>query len=145
MMDVTGDFFIGTRIPADTLRAALARVMKMDPADVRPIEAPRENGDDRRVFLITIAEDSSGDYPGQYIANVDAGIKRQFGRVLASLARELHAPVLTGVGDDLMNLSLPDGTVHRLYVEQDDDGGIRNTPEMRRLIADHSRVAAVAN
>ncbi len=144
MMDITGDFFIGTRIPADTLHAARARVMKMDPADVRPIEAPREDGDDRRVFIITIGEGKAGDYPGQYIANVDVEVKRRFDRVLSDLAQELHTPVLT-LADDLMNMSLPDGTVHRLYVEQDDDGGIRNTPEMRRLIADHSATAAVAD
>ncbi len=144
-MDITGDFFIGTRIPAESLRAALARVMNMDPSDVRPIEASREDGDDRRVFIITIADDSAGDYPGQYIANVDVEVKRQFDRVLVDLAQDLHTPVLTGAGDDLMNLFLPDGTVHRLYVEQDEDGGIRNTPEMRRLIANHSTVAAVAD
>jgi hypothetical protein len=144
MMDLTGDFFIGARIPADTLRATLARVMKMDPSDVRPIEAPREDGDDRRAFIITIAENKAGDYPGQYIANVDVEVKQQFDHVLAGIAQELQTPVLTLAGDDLMNLSLPDGTVHRLSVEQDDDGGIRNTAEMRRLIADHSKASAVA-
>lgn len=145
MMDMTGDFFIGTRIGVDNLRAALARVTKMNPSDVRSIEAPHEDGDDRRVFIIPIAENKAGDYPGQYIANLPADVKRRFDRILADLSHEINAPVLVGAGDDLMNLFLPDGGVHRVYVEQDDDGGIRNTPEMRRLIANHSASAAVAD
>ncbi|HWK79696.1 MAG TPA: hypothetical protein VNP95_02965 [Thermomicrobiales bacterium] len=41
-----------------------------------------------------------------------------------------------------MELHLPDGTTHRVAVTQDDDDGIRNTPEMLALIATaHSRTA----
>lgn len=141
MMDLTGDFFVGGRVPDSSLDEALARATGLDVADVRSIRAPRESEDENRLFVITIRVDAPGDYPSQYIVNADDRIVQRFTPVLATLAQELRVPILSGAGlddPDIMNLALPDGTTHQVFAEQDEgDGGIRNTPEMRRLIAQH--------
>lgn len=139
-MDLTGDFFVGMRVSRVALFAGLAAATGRELRDVRPVEAAAESGDDARIFVITIQEDAAGDFPGQYIVNANERIVEGFDAIAGRLAQRLRVPVLSAGGDDdpdIMLLSLPDGTAHRVLAEQDDDGGIRNTPEMRALIAAH--------
>lgn len=139
-MGLSGDFFVGTRVSQIVLREALAQATDHEVQDVRPIDAPKEPGDDSRVFIITITDNSPGEYPGQYMLNADERLLDRFDAVAGRLAQELQVPILSAGGlddPDMMILSLPDGFAFHVLAEQDEDGGIRNSPEMQHLIAAH--------
>ncbi|MGB3328029.1 MAG: hypothetical protein WBA46_03690 [Thermomicrobiales bacterium] len=137
-MSITGDFFIGGRIPTDALRTAIAHALRIDPSQIGTREMGSGHVAAGRVVLVSVASSLPGDYADQYIATGETGDSDRFERVLSAVARELGVPVLIGAGlddPDIMSLITPDGTRQHVFAEQDeDDGGIRNTPEMRRLI-----------
>ncbi|MGB3329840.1 MAG: hypothetical protein WBA46_12845, partial [Thermomicrobiales bacterium] len=83
-----------------------------------------------------------GDYPMQ-IVTWDSD-DRSPSTIADALAVELGAPIIIGAESydpEDFELHLPDGSMQRVRVAQDDDDGIRNTPEMRRLI-DRAQVSS---
>lgn len=148
-MDLGADIFIGSRTPLATLRNAFARAfdLPIDRVVIRHAETPWPPF--ARVVLELVGEGTPipGDYPIQVLPWVPND-QADDPAALTALALALGAPVLTSADDDndlLMHLYLPDGATYAVLVDQDDDGGIRNTPEMRRLIAAHSPASAIAS
>jgi len=139
-MSMTGDFFLGSRCTIEMLRANLAAAIGLSVSEVDVLDFAKPQVSTGPIQLITVTTTNPGDYPGQYIAAADGWIVDGFDAIAGRLAQRLRVPVLSAGGDDdpdIMLLSLPDGTAHHVLAEQDDDGGIRNTPEMRALIAAH--------
>lgn len=148
-MDLGADIFIGTITSPDTLRTAFARAFDL-PADrvvVRRAETPWPLFAEIVLEYVGDGAPIPGDYPLQLLPWVPDG-RSDEPAILTALAVALGTPVLTSADDDndlLMDLYFPDGTIHGVLVDQDDDGGIRNTSEMRRLIASHLPAVAVAS
>ena len=136
-MDLGADIFIGATPPPDTLRAAVARAfaVPVDRVAIRRAEAAWPVAD---VVLEDIDDDAPvpGDYPLQLLPWASEERLTDLPPVLSALAQGLGAPVLTSDDEryEIMNLYLPDGSAYDVDVDQDEDGGIRNTLQMRRLI-----------
>jgi hypothetical protein len=148
-MDLGADIFIGTMTPPDTLRTAFARAFDLssDRVAVRRAETPWPLLAELVLEYVGDGAPIPGDYPLQLLPWVPDG-RGDDPATLTTLAIALGTSVLTSADDDndlLMNLYLPDGTIHGVLVDQDDDGGIRNTSEMRQLISSHVPAVAVAS
>ncbi len=146
-MGIGADIFIGAKTPPDTLRAAAARVFDV-PVDRVAFRNLGEPWPQAAVIFETVDDDlAPGDFPLQYLPwfpddRVDDPA------TISALAQELGVPILTAADSydpADQELHLPDGTMHCVSVWQDDDGGIRNTPEMRRLIAAHVPATAITS
>jgi hypothetical protein len=135
-LDLGADIFIGAAPPPDTLRAAVAHAFDV-PVDRVAIHRAETAWPVADVVLEYIDDAPvPGDYPLQLLPWVPADRTDDPG-TLTMLAVALGAPVLTSSDsyDPMdMELYLPDGSMHYVSVDQDEDGGIRNTLEMRRLI-----------
>jgi len=136
-MNVGTDIFIAATVSPESLRVAMAHAYGLS-EDCVGIRRPGEPWPNMPVIVEFVANGyAPGDYPTQFLpwGPVD---RVDDPAVPASLAVTFGVPVLTA-GDSYdpteQVLFLPDGTAHRVSVDQDDDGGIRNTPEMQRLIA----------
>lgn len=147
-MELGADIFIGANRPPHTIRTAFARAydVPVNQVAIRRSQTPWPSAD---VILEYVREDGPvpGHYPIQILpwGPVDRTDEPD---TLTALAVALGVPVLTSSDsyDPLdMELYLPDGTMYHVSVDQDDDGGIRNTTVMRRLIEQHSRSAAIAS
>ena len=136
-MDLGADIFIGAAPPPETLRAAAARAfhVPVDRVTLRGIDdGPWPDAD---VILESWGDVRlPGDYPLQLLPWASEERLIDLPPVLSALAQALGAPVLTADDEryEIMNLYLPDGSAYDVDVDQDNDGGIRNTLEMRRLI-----------
>jgi hypothetical protein len=136
-MNVGTDIFIAATPSPESLRVAMAHAYGVS-EDRVGIRRPGEPWPNTPVMVEFVANGyAPGDYPTQVLPwgpedRVDDPA------IPASLAVTFGVPVLTA-GDSYdpteQMLFLPDGSAHVIFVEQDDDGGIRNTPEMQRLIA----------
>lgn len=135
-MHIGPDIFVGASPSPVMLRTGIARAFGL------PIErvAIRQEGEawPAADLVIEIVDaHAPGDYPLQLIPWMPD--PEAMGKALARLARELGVPVLTAsdsVDPRSNDLFLADGSLHEVFVDQDEDGGIRNTASMRRLIAD---------
>ncbi|MGB3327463.1 MAG: hypothetical protein WBA46_00830 [Thermomicrobiales bacterium] len=105
--------------------------------DVVGIRRPGEPWPDTPIIVELVANGyAPGDYPTQFLPwgpedRIDDPA------IPASLAVTFDAPVLTASDSQDPSeqvLFLPDGSAHTISVDQDDDGGIRNTPKMLQLI-----------
>ena len=147
-MDLGADIFIGRYISSDTLRAAVGRAYDV-PVSRVAIRRAQTAWPLADVVLEYVSEDAPipGDYPIQILPWGPAD-RTDEPATLTALAVALGVPVLTSSDsfDPLdMELHLPDGVMYHVSVDQDDDGGIRNTAVMRRLIEQHAQSAAIAN
>lgn len=136
-MSAGADYAIGTVVSRNAAVAAFSRAYGL-PADriafLPDSTAPWPDAD---VILHATGDGPlPGDYPTQ-IVTWDSD-ERAPGIIASSLAIALRAPVLIGADTydpQDMELHLPDGTTYRVTVVQNEDDSIRNTPEMRHLIA----------
>lgn len=143
------DYAIGAIVRPDAIAVALAHAFNVSPLQVAVMPhdlftRPDDLWPDAE-FAIDVNNDDPS--PGDYPLSVSVWGADDREREASSLAVELGVPVLVGADIDEYDgfeLHLPDGSRHRVSVEQDDDGGIRNTPEMRRLIAAATARAAIA-
>ena len=138
------DIFIGAMPSPETLRAATARAFGV-PVDRVAFRHPEEPWPSADVILEYMDDTfNPGDYPLQLLPWVHANRLATIGDSLSALARELGVPILTAADTyDPMEqeLYLPDGSMYRVDVAQDDDDGVRNTAIMRRLIQQHAQTA----
>ena len=142
-MSVGLDFSVGTVAPPDVLRAVFARAYEIPFARVAimPSDLFVRADDAWPDADVVIDFGGGGPFPGDYpldIATWGEDDRTDDQTVASAIAVELGAPVLIAADSydpADRELYLPDGTMHRVSVDQDDDGGIRNTPEMQRLIA----------
>lgn len=146
-MDIGADIFIGAHTHPDVLRAAAARVFDV-PVDRVAFRNLGEPWPQAAVIFETVDDAlAPGDYPLQYLPWFPDD-RVNDSATLSALAHELGAPILTAADSydpADQELYLPDGTMERVSVWQDDDGGIRNTPIMRRLIKQHMPPVAIAS
>ena len=136
-MGLGADIFIGSLLPTSTLRAATARAFSVPIDRVVYREIGESPWPDADVVLDYFDETIPGDYPLQLLPWVPDYRLETIGTALAVMAHDLGAPILTSADSDDpmdMELYLPDGTMHIVSVDQDEDGGIRNSPVMRALI-----------
>ena len=139
MMNFTGDVFFRNAPDPTTLRTVAAHVYGVVPGMVmlRDMDADTSYPGGAQLVFLRLTPDAPGDYPVRYDIMLDEDRVDVLPVLLSTLAHEFHTPVLASAddGNDLrMSLYLPDGSEHDVLVDQDDDGGIRNTPKMRRLI-----------
>ncbi|MGN6486119.1 MAG: hypothetical protein ACTHMX_17145 [Thermomicrobiales bacterium] len=143
-MSAGADYAIGAMVSRDAAVAAFSRAYGLPADRIAFLPDSMHPWPDADVILdMTGDAPIPGDYPIQ-IVTWDSDERSP--RVIAtSLAIALRSPVLIGADTydpQDMELHLPDGTVHRVTVMQDEDDGFRNTPEMHALIATaHSRTA----
>lgn len=146
-MNIGADIFIGAIIPAETLRTAFAHAYSVSVSRVAFLPKDMDVWPDADVVLDTFGnEPMPGDYPMQVqswgpdaLANNPA--------VTRSLAHELGVPIIAPADSydpSDMEFHAPDGTTHHVSIDQDDDGGFRNTTEMRRMIDRARRTPAQA-
>ncbi len=147
-MDLGADIFIGGLPSPETLKAAVAQAYSVPASRVaiRRAETPWPDAD---VVLEYINENGviPGDYPIQLLPWGPAD-RTDEPSTLTALSITLKAPILTSSDshDPLdMELYLPDGAMYRVSVDQEANGGIRNTTIMRRLIEQHARPNAMAS
>lgn len=137
-MKRSADIFLGGRPSRPHLRQAIAAAFHVPLAHVllREIGAStRPMGDVVFEYFDTAIP---GDYPLQFLPLLRDDLEPTMPVALSRLAEALGLPVLGDAGNEhpmLDALYLPDGSTHLVSTQQDDDGGIRNTPEMTRLIA----------
>lgn len=139
MMNFTGDVFFRNAPDPTALRTVAARAYGVVPGLVmlRDMEADTPYPGDVELVFLRLSPNVPGDYPVRYDIMLDDDRMDDLPTLLSTLAHDFGTLVLSSADDDndlLMNLYLPDGSEHDVLVDQDDDGGIRNTPEMRRLI-----------
>ncbi len=147
-MALGADIFIGAARSPEAIRAAAARAFGVPLNRVAYHEVDDAPWPDADVVL-EVWDDTlrPGDYPLQILPWVpDACTDNP--DTLTALSVALGAPILTAADSrdpTDQELHLPDGTTHRVSVSQDDDGGFRNTPFMRRLINSISSTDAIAS
>lgn len=146
-MSAGADYTIGAVVSRDDAIAAFATVYGIPKDEI--VFFPEPFTDWPAAEVVLVQHDLPGDYPTQYVT-WDANEQPQ-SSVAAALAVELGAPVIIGADSfdpTDMEFHLPDGTTHRIVVDQDEDAGFRNTPTMTRLIANarrnHARTASPA-
>jgi hypothetical protein len=146
-MTIGANVFIGAILPPETLRAAYARAYEVPASRVALLPDPPESWPDADVVLECFGADIiPGDYPIQ-VQPWGPDTSRDTRDITRSLAVTLGVPVLTPAESDdpeAFDLVLPNGTIQRVSVMQDEDDGFRNTPEMQRLIATNTTAAARA-
>ena len=143
------DYAIGALVRPDAIAVALAHAFNVSPSQVTVMPhdlftRPDDIWPDAE-FVIDVNNDDPS--PGDYPLSVSVWGADDREPEASSLAVELGVPILIGADVeeyDGFELHLPDGSRHLVSVEQDDDGGIRNTPEMRRLIASATATAQAA-
>jgi len=136
-MSAGADYAIGAPVSWEAAVSAFAHAYGLPTDRVAVLSDAMLPWPDAEVILHMVGNGHlPGDYPTQ-IVTWD-GDDRTPDAIARGVAIALGVPILTGADTDDpqdMHLHLPDGTTHRVSVMQDDDDGIRNTPEMRRLIA----------
>lgn len=137
-MDFPGDVYIRGHVQPESVRRALATSLGLPLAHV----GIRRPGSPYPVDVEAIAapwiEDLPGDWPCDYWLVMPEWSLDRVADVLGTLAVELGLPLMTGADAEdpfIMDLYLPDGSMHQVPFLQDDDGGFRDTPEITRLIA----------
>jgi hypothetical protein len=147
-MDIGADIFIGASTPPDVLRTATARVFRVPVDRVAYHAIDDDPWPDADVVLeVWDNTPAPGDYPLQILPWFPDD-RVNDSATLSALAQELGAPILTAADSydpADQELYLPDGTMERVSVWQDDDGGFRNTKRMQHLIERHSRRVAIAS
>lgn len=137
-MKRSADIFLGGQPSRPRLRQAIATAFHVPLAGVlvREIGASTRPAGD--VVFEYFDDVIPGDYPLQFLPLLRDDLEPRMPDALRVLAEVLGLPILgdAGLGNPLLDtLYLPDGSTYTVTTEQDDDGGIRNTAEMTRLIA----------
>lgn len=131
----------------DRLRIAVSRAFGVDPGRVTvgDAEGTTPIPDDAEIVLLRQPGVMPGDFPAWYSQAITPGLADRVDRSWDAIARDLVTVILSEAPDYGTIAHLPDGTGHVLYVPEEDEGGYRITPELKRLIEQHSRPVAIAS
>lgn len=141
------DILIQTEPNRDRLRIAVSRAFGVDPGHVTVDDAEGTTPilDDAEIILLRQPGDMPGDFPAWYSQAVTSDLADRVNPSWDVIAHELGTVILSEAPDYKTIVHLPNGTGHVLYVPEEDEGGYRITPELRRLIDRATPSVAVAS
>ena len=120
------------------LRTAVSRAFGIAPGHVAVEDAEGRSPilASAKVVLLRQPGDMPGDFPAWFSQVVASDLESRVDDAWDAVARALGILVLSEATDDDSMVHLADGSRHILSIPEDDAGGYRMTPELRRLVAD---------
>lgn len=136
----TTDILIQNEPDRNRLRIAVSRGFGIDPGMVAVDDAdgPRPIPSDAKVVLLRQPGNMPGDFPAWFSQVVEADLEPHVDAAWDDIAHALSVVILSEAADDDSTVHLPNGSRMVLFLPEEDEGGYRMTPELRRIIAESS-------
>lgn len=132
------DILMRTEPDRNRLRTAVSRAFGIDPGLVTVDDAEGRSPipADAKVILLRQPVDLPGDFPAWFSQVVVSDLASRVDDAWDAIARSLGVLILSEAVDDDSTVHLAAGRRYVLSIPEEDAGGYRMTPELRRLVAE---------